>query len=120
MKFNSLQKNLGRGMNELRKFKNVGVRSQIKTGSNTVGSAIHDGALNMISSHGGKFKNTGLIILAGVSFVGRKANSADKFRQGLVRGLFPGSAYPAESGRFGTRTNNQPAGINGLRFNFRR
>jgi hypothetical protein len=39
-----------------------------------------------------------------------------------MAGLMPNTAYPAASGRFGVRTASQagPAGIQGLRFNFKR
>lgn len=39
-----------------------------------------------------------------------------------MRGILPNTYYPAASGRFGVRTASQagPAGIEGLKFNFRR
>ena len=39
-----------------------------------------------------------------------------------MRGILPNTQYPAASGMFGTRTSAQagPAGIEGLKFNFRR
>jgi hypothetical protein len=39
-----------------------------------------------------------------------------------MRGILPNTYYPAASGMFGTRTSTQagPAGIEGLKFNFRR
>lgn len=54
--------------------------------------------------------------------VGRIAGvkAVSSFRKGLIKGLFPGSAMPMESGRFGVRTTSTPAGISGIRFNFRR
>lgn len=61
--------------------------------------------------------------IAGLGAAALGATAAYKlsnFREGLVRGLFPGSAMPMEAGTFGTRTTAQPAGIGGLRFNFRR
>lgn len=48
------------------------------------------------------------------------ARHLGQFRRGLIKGLYPGSAMPMESGRFGVRTTSTPAGIGGLRFNFRR
>ena len=39
-----------------------------------------------------------------------------------LRGIMPNTYYPAASGQFGVRTSTQagPAGIEGLKFNFRR
>lgn len=61
--------------------------------------------------------------LAGIGAAALGATAAYKlsnFREGLTRGLFPNSAMPMESGMYGHRTSSQPAGIGGLRFNFRR
>ena len=58
----------------------------------------------------------GLAGAAGVSAV----KGTERLRQGINRGLFPGNAYPSEAGRFGIRTNTSPAGLSGVRFNYRR
>lgn len=50
------------------------------------------------------------------------AGTASRFMTGMMNGIFPNTIYPQASGRFGLRTSTQagPAGIEGLRFNFRR
>jgi len=61
--------------------------------------------------------------LAGIGAAALGATAVYKlsnFRDGLARGLFPNSSMPMESGMYGHRTSSQPAGIGGLRFNFRR
>ena len=47
-------------------------------------------------------------------------NKTNDFRSGLNKGMFPGSTTPMSSGKFGIRSNTTPAGIGGVRFNFRR
>lgn len=57
----------------------------------------------------------------GVGYMGGKATQKlVAYREGLIQGLYPGSAMPLEAGRFGVRTSQTPAGISGLKFNFRR
>ena len=57
---------------------------------------------------------------AGIAATGYAGYKMTNFREGLVKGMYPGSVMPMEAGRFGIRTNNTPAGIGGVRFNFRR
>ena len=64
-----------------------------------------------------------LALGAGVAGVGSSlAKGAFGVANKTMRGILPNSQYPAASGMFGTRTASQagPAGIEGLRFNFRR
>lgn len=46
---------------------------------------------------------------------------AERFRRNIVRGLYPNTASPAGGGKFGANAGPAaPAGIDGLKFNFRR
>lgn len=61
------------------------------------------------------------LVIGGTTVVGGAAiKGIGKWRENVLKGLYPGSALPSESGRFGIRTNRNQAGISGLRFNFRR
>lgn len=51
---------------------------------------------------------------------GKMIKKAYNWREGVVTGLHPNSRMPMESGRFGTRVSSQPAGVAGLKFNFKR
>ena len=64
--------------------------------------------------------NAGLVLAGGAMGLVTMTKAADKWREGVMKGLYPGSALPAESGRFGIRTGRTQAGVDGLRFNFRR
>ena len=58
--------------------------------------------------------------VAGVSMIGKAGKSAYNWRTGITNGLFPNSSMPAAVGRFGHNISSEPAGISGMKFNFRR
>ena len=60
------------------------------------------------------------VALVGAGTVGYVASKIGNYREGLMAGLYPGSTMPQESGRFGIRTSQTPAGIGGVKFAFRR
>jgi hypothetical protein len=60
------------------------------------------------------------LLTTGVGLLSGSIKKADQWRSNVLKGLFPGSSLPSESGRFGIRTNRTQAGVEGLRFNFRR
>jgi hypothetical protein len=74
-----------------------------------------------LASKNGMLRNTALMYGAGYIGLGTMIYGSN-VSTNVLKGLHPGSAYPVSSGRFGTRTASQagPAGIQGLKFNFRR
>lgn len=74
---------------------------------------------------GAAFSLAGASIGAGLFSAGIAAfaiKGVSTFGEGIMRGVAPNTYYPATSGRFGVRTAAQagPAGIEGLKFQFRR
>jgi len=85
---------------------------------------LKDAATENIALAGGKskyFRRLGTVAgTTALGIAGGGLYTAHRFREGLTHGMYPGSVMPMESGRFGIRTNNTPAGLSGVRFNFRR
>lgn len=77
----------------------------------------HGGAASLAKKFGIKASLYGSIGIGAASYAGYKVSN---FREGLVKGMFPGSVMPMEAGRFGVRTNTSPAGISGVKFNYKR
>jgi len=92
-------------MADLFKTSSAGMLRKMGPASTKMGRAFHLGTAAAIGT-----------VALGVSAI----KGADRWRNNIMKGLYPGSALPMESGRFGIRTNRTQAGVDGVRFNFRR
>lgn len=70
----------------------------------------------------GSILGKGLVLSATFGLGAKAALSVSRFGEGMMKGMYPRSSYPLAYGKHGFRTAAQagPAGINGLKFNFRR
>jgi hypothetical protein len=88
------RRNFGRGLNP-----ETSLVSKIGTGTAITGMAV--GALGTIGM--------------------KTVPWLEKSRMNILKATLPNTAYPSASGKFGVRTGGAgPAGIEGMRFNFRR
>jgi len=82
---------------------------------------IFKGTRRTMGSIAGSTVSRGALYTLGATVAGgAMIRGANSWRENMMKGLYPGSAFPMESGRFGIRTNRNQAGIDGLKFNFRR
>ena len=100
-----------------------GVIGSVPLGIKSMGLSTHRGIVNASKFAFNNKKKTAFYGIAGglgaASVIGKSGfGIANK----TMRGILPNTQYPAASGRFGVRTSTQagPAGIDGLKFNYRR
>lgn len=74
-----------------------------------------------ISTPSGIVGKIGIAALT-TGILSKTMKSTTNIGNNFMRGLHPRSSYPVASGRFGVRVSSQstPAGISGLKFNFRK
>jgi len=80
------------------------------------------GTLKRGVSKAGGYAGVGIGAAAVTAGLGMKGTMwLEKSRMNILKSILPNTAYPSTSGRFGVRTGGGgPAGIEGMRFNFRR